>query len=63
MEVCPLARGVILSNDATPIHLITRWPSLLPSSFTRTPIGSSYDLLSIQEKYGLTTFHDFDLMG
>lgn len=63
MEVCLLARGVILSNDATPIHLITRWPSLLPSSFTHTPIGSPYGLPSFEEKYGLTTFHDFDLMG
>ena len=47
-EVCPLARGVMLLNTAgsTPIHLITRWPSLAPLSPTRTPFGSPYGLLS-----------------
>jgi hypothetical protein len=62
MEVCSLAREVIC-RVTTPIRLITRRRLLFPSSFTRTPIGSSYDLLSILEKYGFTTFRYFDLMG
>ena len=57
VEVCSLSCGVILSDDLTPIHPITGWPSLVPPSHTRTPIGSSYDSLSsLEEKYGFTTF-------
>ncbi len=33
----------VVDADATPIHLITRRPSLLPSSCARTPIGTSCD--------------------
>ena len=46
MEVSLLAHGVILASAATPIRFITKRPSLLPSSFTRTPIGSPYGSLS-----------------
>ena len=38
MEVSSLARGVMLALASTPIRSITERPSLLPSSFTRTPI-------------------------
>ena len=34
------------NGGSTPIHLITRWPSLTPLSPTRTPFGSPYGLLS-----------------
>src|SRR5439155_306265 len=47
MDVCPLARGVILPGRSTPIHPITGWRSLLPSSYARTPIGSPYGLRSL----------------
>jgi hypothetical protein len=46
MEVCPLSRGVILPDSATPIRPITGRLSLSPSSFTRTPIGSPCGSLS-----------------
>ena len=39
MEVCPLARRIMLPHGSTPLHLITRRPSLAPSSCTRRPIG------------------------
>src|SRR5262245_59181940 len=57
VEVGSLACGVILSIDSTPIPPITGGPSLFPPSHTRTPIGSSCDLLSsVEEEYRLTTF-------
>ena len=62
VEVCPLARGMILSEDSTPIRSVTEWPSLFPLSHTRSPIGSPCGSLSQQrydrcwEDYGLTTF-------
>lgn len=46
IEVSLLAQGVILIEIATPIRLITRWPSLFLSSFTLTPIGLPYGSLS-----------------
>ncbi len=56
MEVCPVARGVMLPCDATPIHAITAWPSLFPSSFTRSAIGVPCGCLPVWEHYGLTVF-------
>src|SRR5215470_16477005 len=47
MDVCSLARGVMLRGRSTPIHPITEWPSLLPSSSARTPIGLPYGSLSL----------------
>src|SRR5713101_8197954 len=47
MDVCPLARGVMLRGRSTPIHPITAWPSLLPSSSSRTPFGLPYGSLSL----------------
>ena len=47
MDVCPLARGVMLPVGATPIHPITGWRSLLPSSSSRTPISLPYGSLSL----------------
>src|SRR5919201_6747854 len=47
MDVCPLARGVMLRGRSTPIHSTTEWPSLLPSSSARTPIGLPYGSLSL----------------
>src|SRR5712691_2376304 len=46
MDVSPLARGVMLPVGSTPIHPITGWPSLLPSSHSRTPLSLPYDALS-----------------
>ena len=53
MKVSPLARGVMLASAATPIRFITKRPSLLPSSFTYTPIGSPCDSLSQADVYQL----------
>src|SRR5712692_1684136 len=47
MDVCPLSRGVILRVGATPIHPMTGWRSLLPSSHSRTPIGLPCGSLSL----------------
>src|SRR6266849_9633012 len=52
MDVCPLARGVMLRGRSTPIHPITEWPSLLPSSYARTPLGSPHGPLSTTEDVG-----------
>jgi hypothetical protein len=49
-EVCTLAGGV-----ATPIRPITGRPSLAPSSFTRSPIGSPCGVLSLAG--GLRAYH------
>ena len=46
-DVCALARGVMLRRGSTPIHPITGWPSLLPSSSARTPVGLPYGSLSL----------------
>jgi len=50
MDVSALSRGVMLPVGATPIHPITEWPSLLPSSHSRTLIGLPYGSLSLQGK-------------
>src|SRR5712692_3289466 len=47
MDVCPLARGVMLPVGATPIHPTTGRHSLLPSSPSRTSIGSPCGSLSL----------------
>jgi hypothetical protein len=47
LDVCPLARGVMLPVGATPIHPITEWRSLLPSSSARTSIGLPCGSLSL----------------
>ena len=54
-EVCPLSRGVMWPNGATPISLITKERSLSPSSPIRSPIGVPYSSLSLSG--GLRTFH------
>src|SRR6266516_38596 len=49
-EVCPLSRGVMFSCVSTPIHPITGWLSLSPSSFADHAIRLPYEGLScIQE--------------
>lgn len=46
------------------IRLITRRPSLSPSSFTRIPIGSLCRVpTSFEERYGLTVFRTVDING
>jgi len=47
MEVCPLSCEVMLPCGATSIRSITERHSLSPSSFTRYPIGFSYESLSL----------------
>ena len=47
MDVCPLARGVMLPVGSTPIHPITGRRLLLPSSHSRTSIGSPCGSLSL----------------
>jgi hypothetical protein len=47
MDVSPLSRGVILPVGTTPIHPITGWPSLFPSSSSRTSVGSPCGSLSL----------------
>ena len=43
MEVCSLARGMILPlAGSIPIRSVTERLSLSPSSFARSPIGSPY---------------------
>jgi hypothetical protein len=57
-EVGPLSRGVISPDDSTPIRPVTGRHSLLPSSFTRRPIGNHLAAgLPQGEDDGLTTFH------
>src|SRR5574341_745769 len=46
MEVCPLSRGMMSPEGATPLPLVTRRLSLAPSSCTRSPIGLPYGSLS-----------------
>src|SRR2546423_976961 len=48
----PLSGGVLLQ---TPLRSLTDRPSLPPSSFTRSPIGSPYDSLSLAG--GLRAYH------
>ena len=45
-EVCPLSGGVMSPGGSTPVRPATGRPSLPPSSFTRSPIGSPCDSLS-----------------
>ena len=47
----------------TRIHPVTGWPSLLPTSPTRTPIGSPYGARSQREMYGVPTFRFLSLSG
>ena len=54
-EVCPVSRGVMSRRRSTPIRPITGRRSLAPPSFTRSPIGSSYDSLSLAG--GLRAYH------
>ena len=46
-----------VAKGSTPIHSITEWHSLFPSSSTRTAIDLPYGLSSQWERYGLTVFH------
>src|SRR6266849_4504794 len=46
-DVSALARGVMLPRGSTPLHPMTGWRSLLPSSHARTPIGLPYGSLSL----------------
>ena len=47
-----------------PSHPITRWPSLPPPSFTRSPFGSPYaSPTPYEENYELTTFRPSGLRG
>jgi hypothetical protein len=60
-EVCPLSRAVILSFDATAIHLITSWLSLSRHSYTCCASSLSCEYphcaLARSERIRLTTFH------
>jgi len=47
MDVSTLSRRVMSPVGSTLIHSITEWPSLLPSSPSRTSIGLPYGLLSL----------------
>src|SRR5215471_1154325 len=47
MDVSTLSRRVISPGGSTLIHSITEWPSLLPSSHARTPVGLPYGSLSL----------------
>src|SRR5215468_9523841 len=47
MDVSALSRRVISPVGSTPIHPITGWPSLLPSSHSRTSIGLPCGSLSL----------------
>ena len=49
-DVSALSRGVILRGCSTPLHPMTGWPALLPSSPSRTPLGLPYGSLSLQGK-------------
>jgi len=46
-----------VAKGSTPIHSITEWHSLFPSSSTRTAIDLPYGFSSQWERYGLTVFH------
>ena len=50
MDVCPLARGVIVPVGATPLPPMTGWRALLPSSPARTPVGSPCGSRSLRGK-------------
>jgi len=50
-------------KGSTPIHSITEWHSLSPSSFTRTAIDLPCGLSSQRERYGLTVFRLFARVG
>jgi len=41
-DVSSLARGVMLCRGSTPLHPMTGWHSLLPSSSSRPPLGLPY---------------------
>src|SRR5262245_3006552 len=47
MDVSTLSRRVMSPVGSTLIHSITEWPSLLPSSPSRTSIGLPYGSLSL----------------
>jgi len=54
-EVCSLSGGVMSPGGSTPIQPITGRHLLSPRSSTRSPIGSSYDSLSLAG--GLRAYH------
>ena len=63
-EVCPLSGGVMSPGGSTPIRSITDRRSLPPSSFTRRPIGSSCESLSLAGRTtGLPRFADMPGWG
>jgi hypothetical protein len=45
-----------VARGSTPIHSITEWHSLFPSSSTRTAIDLPYGISSHRERYGFTVF-------
>src|SRR5262247_3481166 len=45
-----------VAKGSPPIHYVTEWHSLFPSSSTRTAIDSPCGLSSHRERYGLTVF-------
>ena len=52
------------AGHKTRIHSITEWLSLLPTSHTRTSVGSPYGLLSLdRETYGVATFRILSIVG
>src|SRR6266436_1619924 len=55
MEVGLLSHGILSPGGSTPIRPVTGRPSLPPSSFTRSPIGPPYGLLSLAG--GLRAYH------
>jgi hypothetical protein len=62
--VSPYADDPVGYAVATPIHRITRWHSLFPSSCTRIPVGPSCDGLSREGRdTGLPCSVDETIMG
>lgn len=57
MEVSPLSREVMLSEDSTPILSITERHSLCPSSYTRSYMGSPCGSLSLMRQGELRAYH------
>jgi hypothetical protein len=49
VEVCPLARGIMLASASAPIRFITKRLSLFPPSFTRISIHLPCGLLSLAD--------------
>ena len=56
-EVCLLAHGMMFPVGAIPIHSVTEWLSLFPSSSTDHVVSTSHDGPSCCQEHGrLTTF-------